>query len=274
MIKFHRKTRINYWSSSTFASWIRSVFVPSLPSMTCGTATEWREWKKESIRLNPFIHWFTEVFLNKLQNVVMFPADVVYSIQVYFHNRFITKTHMIDAKLSKGDWHETDQRLLHGMFELFVDFIEIEKAGSALWSHEERSYKQHWWKRFRSRELGIEHLTWESSLVQDDEWVSKDDPRYGLPTSQALSAKEQMELYLWWKDIRPNRPDPYEASGCLSHFILNKKDDEDIMDLLDRDRTPSEISAYDQMESMEKQYEEEDEAMLIRLIKIRQHLWT
>ena len=274
MIKFHRRTRISYWSSSAFAKWIRRTFVPGAPHLSCGTATEWRNWRDNSVRLNPTVHWFTEEFLNKLQNFVLFPLDVMHSIRVYISNRFETKTHMIDAKLSKGDWHETDQRMLHGMFELFVDFIETEKAGHALWSSEERTYKKHWWERFRSRELGMQHLEWEASLIQDDEWVKKDDPRYGLPTPQALSAKEQIELYLWWKDIRPNRPDPYVVSGYHEQWESHMKSGGDIMDFLDRERTPAETRSFEISEEMEKQYDEEDEQMLIRLIKIRQHLWT
>lgn len=274
MIKFHRRFRVSYWSSSSFAQWVRRTFVPGAPHLSCGTATEWRNWREESVRLSPFIHWFTEDFLPDLQDIVLFPSDLIYSIRVYFSNRFVTKTHMIDAKLSKGDWHETEERLLHGMFELFVDFIETEKAGHALWSREERTYKKHWWQRFRSRELGMEHLMWEASLANNDEWIDKDDPDYGLPTSQALSAKEQIELYIWWKDIRPNRPDPYVTSGCSSNMEAHHKDGGDIMDFFDKDRTEAENHSFEIMDTMEKQYDAEDEQMLIRLIKIRHHLWT
>ena len=102
-------------------------------------------------------------------------------------------------------------------------------------------------KKARSADLGIDHLKWGMSIVYDEQSVEKDDPLYGKPTEQAKSSKEIFELYNWWKN-RDNRPDPYS----------NYKSSKDIKELW----------------KTEESYDQEDEDMLIRLIKIRKHLWT
>lgn len=43
--------------------------------------------------------------------------------------------------------------------------------------------------------------------------MDKNDPDYGKPTHQALAAQETFALYKWWKEERPKRPDPIDASG-------------------------------------------------------------
>jgi hypothetical protein len=101
---------------------------------------------------------------------------------------------------------------------------------------------------------------------------------FGELTYQAKAAKEIIELYTWWTTTYRNRPDPYEASGWSAHCenmrvkypgsmfsSLNSKDPED--------RKASD-KAHKLLQKIEKAYEKEDEAMMIRLIKIRQSLWT
>jgi hypothetical protein len=70
----------------------------------------------------------------------------------------------------------------------------------------------------------------------------------GVDNKQSHCAQEQKELYLWWKDIRPTRVDPF---------------DNVIWDDPNKSRFDAE----------EEQFEEDTE-MLIRLMKIRRSLWT
>ena len=71
------------------------------------------------------------------------------------------------------------------------------------------------WSEWRSRELGLKYLEWEMNLMDDD--------KVHL-TSQAKAAQEQYELYTWWKDIRPNRPDPYEVAGYNAYWETHERD--------------------------------------------------
>ena len=95
---------------------------------------------------------------------------------------------------------------------------------------------------------------------------------------QAKAAKEIKELYLWWTVTHRNRPDAYDASGwtayCEASRLANggslswdgHKDNPELKKMSDK--------AHKLLQKIEANYEKEDEAMMIRLIKIRNSLWT
>lgn len=180
-------------------------------------------------------------------------------------------------------------RLLHGMFNELVDFVEIEKAWHhVIWDKEARyKFNTPWWRKgpfllrwnpWRCPEAGLEHLKWEMTLTSDYEWLPKcerrQQPGYNTPTPQALDAKEVFELYTWWKATRPSRPDPSDASGWSDYCEKRHKDIESLFeDRSEEERAESRI-ILDKMSAIEKTYAQEDEAMMIRLIKLRHSLWT
>ena len=90
--------------------------------------------------------------------------------------------------------------------------------------------------KFITQEKGLETHEWEKNAVLNEEWgVGPDSPHYGAKPQQSLDAIEQDEIWNFWKE--------------------NK--DKEFVDL-------DEEAAY-----IEKETE-----MLIRLIKIRNSLWT
>jgi hypothetical protein len=120
-------------------------------------------------------------------------------------------------------------------------------------------------------------LIWASGLKFDDDWgVDKDSEKYGEPTSQAKNAQEILELYRWWKIERPKRPDPYDASGWSAYCEMRREKGYDLFDMMDKTPEESEMSraALDKSNEIEAAYEKEDEEMMIRLIKVRNGLWT
>jgi hypothetical protein len=266
---------------------VRNTFTTT-PKPISGTPEQWRDWKKFAKKDNKFIYWFTEDFLNDVQDFFMFPVDVWDSVRIYIQNRFVTKTHMVNAYLPKGQWHETEERMLHGVFGLLTDFIEVEKASMGLWNEKNRTEFRDqipWWRKtrffnvgaWRSREMGIKCLEREMSLKHDEEWMDKEHPDYGKLTDQAKAACEQMELYLWWNDVRPYRPEPGNLSGYYSTFNkrLESKDvEDDIWEFLSKPITPEDDKKRDIMNDIERAQNEEDEEMLFRLIKLRKYLWT
>ena len=76
--------------------------------------------------------------------------------------------------------------------------------------------------------------------------------------------------------IYPNRPDPMDASGWSDYCEQRRLAGEDILDFEDRTPEQEEQSrrALDLSHEIEDKYNQEDEEMMIRLIKIRQSLWT
>ena len=284
--------RAYYWSCSKFAKWISSTF-GARPKLDSGTAEEWAEWRKDVRKNHPAVYWFTEEFLDDAQNFIWWPYDKICDARYYLFNRYVSKTHYMKTGLEPGQYHEFEKRLLHGMFTELIDFIEIEKTyHHCIFDNEKRvQYQLPWWRGgwywlrwgvWRCPEAGLDYLEWESKLKFDDEWMDKADPKYGTPTPQALGAMEQKRLYDWWKNVRPNRQDPYDESGwsdfCERRRASHASEDDDSWSMLFDDKTDEERAEskrlMDVLHSIEKRNDDEDEAMMVALIKIRQNLWT
>lgn len=263
------RTRAHYWSCSSFAHWLRQTLGAS-NKPNAATMEEWSDWRTNSKTSSPFVHWLTEEFLDKVQNVLCFPGDVWNEIRYYIKNRFFDKMHYLQTRLEPGKYYDLDTRLLHGLFESLVDFVEVEKAHMQQMMGEEDKPLRYrfWFLRFssiRSKELGFKYLEWEATL---------DEPGQEYPCNdQAKTAREIMELYTWWKEKRPARPDPYDITGW-TEYCASKPDGELFWATKTDEERAQSKSMLDQMNDIEKQYDDEDEQMMLRLIKIRKSLWT
>ncbi len=113
--------------------------------------------------------------------------------------------------------------------------------------------------------------------AKKEEECEPDSPNIGKPTYQAEKALEILALYKWWTEVYPNRPDPHDASGWTAYCELNRLSNGGKMSF-SADKTPAlkkaSKLALKELRKIEEAYEKEDEAMMIRLIKIRNSLWT
>lgn len=178
------------------------------------------------------------------------------SIVSYIRFGFFEKHHLIDTKLPK-DYQEVDTRLLHGMFSLLVDFVEVEKAWMEAIFNE--NYKRPWWKldsRFREREMGLKYLDWEITLITSDH-----------DNLQGENAKIIKELYLWWVDVRPARTDPYDLMDDLP-------DDSRGLKGWLKEKDPKRDVLYKKIGEIEVAEFDEDTKMMEKLISVRGSLWT
>ena len=247
-----RKFRWNYWSCSRFADWVRGERKPPALGLR-----DWEDWRKQTSAKKPIRFYLAETLLDNAQNIVMFPRDVADAVYYWWYNRFVAKTHFLKTGLEPGCFHELDERIMQGLFNELVEFVEVELALMGSYG-EGKSYK---FVRGRCPEAGVDHLLWSSSLTfGEDELIEKDDPQYGQPTRQAESSASILKLYRWWKFDRSARPDPHDASGWSL--------------LYDEDPSKERDEAFESLSSIEERYEKEDEDMLVLLIKIRKHLWT
>lgn len=241
MFKRKYRTRANYWSSSKFSKWLREQFGLKNPSAL--SMEGWREHKQECKNKAPFVHWFTKEFLDDVQDFFLIPSDYIYSIKCFYKN-WKDKSHVLDGGLEVGQWHDLCYRVPRCLFNELEKFVEQEKS--------------------------YETLEWEIGLVYDESWgYSPEDDCYGKPTSQALGAMEQKRILAWWK-INKDR-DFNKESGW------SEACEADLIDFFgpktDEQKTKEKI-ALDKYNALEQQYQEEEEQMLISLIKIRNSLWT
>jgi hypothetical protein len=282
--------RSNYWTCSKFADWLRGT-----PKITMGTSEEWEEWTDKAIAKSKVRYWLADEGLRILQDAFMYIPDKLYSIKYYFNNRFITRTHALTAHprdIKPGSWRDVGDRFLPCLFNELQDFVEVELAWWHLaWNGEERAkYKAPWynfgWFRIRGwrcKQAGLDNLEWQRNLRWTADEVREGSPSLGQLTPQAVKAQEILDLYTWWTEVRPVRPDPHEASGWTA--LCNARRErraaegkrESFMAAMN-DRTPAEKKASKKAlalcNKIEASYEKEDEDMLIRLIKVRRGLWT
>ena len=277
----------NYWSCTPFADWLRGT-----KKLGAGTSEEWDDWTTAAQMKHNFRYWLAEEGLSHLQDFVTYPVRKIYDIKYYINNRWVSRTHSLTAHprdIKPGQWQDVGNRFLPCLFNELVDFVEIESAWSHIaWGDKEARAKYNppfwasgWWRwrTWRCAQAGIDHLDWAMTLKFDDEWVDKENPLRGQPTPQAERAKELKELYVWWTTVYPNRPDAMDASGwsalCEKRRLANpgKGFMSMLNDRTDEEREESRV-AMDLSSKIEREYDEEDEAMMIRLIKVRDALWT
>jgi len=267
----------NYWTCSKFADWIRGT-----TKLQCGTGKEWSEWEKAAKAKYPIRWWLAEEGLDYIQNVWCWIPERIDNVRYYINNRFITRTHCLSAHprdIHRGTWCDVGNRFLPCLFNELVEFVEIEQAWHhCLWDEAARKkYNYPWWRRWyrqwRCPEAGIEHLKWAMTLTNKDFIEEGQTPE---PTYQAKAAREILELYTWWKEVYPNRPDVHDASGWTAYCNMRREKGYHLLDMEDKTSEEAEMcrTALDKSRELEAQYDKEDEEMMIRLIKVRQSLWT
>jgi len=273
----------HYWSCSPFADWLRGT-----KKLNAGTSEEWDEWTTAAQMKHNFRYWLAEEALSHLQDFVTWPERKLNDIRYYINNRWVSHSHQLTAHsrdIKPGQWQDVGNRFLPCLFNELVDFVEIEQAWHhCIWSDEAKTkfnvpwYRKGWlrWRTWRCPEAGLEYLRWAETLT-NEEFLDEGEKHKAEPTYQAKAAKEIIELYTWWTVTYRTRPDPYEASGWTAACEASRAANGGRLSFGgDKDPVLKKQSdkAHKLLQKIEADYEKEDEAMMIRLIKIRQSLWT
>jgi hypothetical protein len=277
-------SRSHYWSCSKFADWVRGT-----PKLGAGTAEQWDEWDRKAQGYSKVRYWLAEEGLDYVSNVVYFIPDAVHSIKYYINNRWVSRTHSLTAHpkdIKPGNWCDVGNRFLPCLFNELVDFVEVELAWWHIaWDDEARKqfaapwYARGWfrWRTWRNSECGLANLEWQRQLRWTEDEVGEDFKGLGELTPQAVKAQEILDLYTWWTQTYRNRPDAYEASGWTAACEAQREANGGKLGW----HTPkdpvikkAQTKAHKLLQKIEADYEAEDEAMMIRLIKVRHGLWT
>lgn len=273
----------NYWSCTKFADWIRGT-----PKGGAKTSEGWHEWNEEAKGYNPVRYWIAEELLDRIQGFFLYIPDRLNDVRYYINNRWVSKSHALTAHprdIKPGKWQDVGNRFLPCLFNELVDFVEVEQAWhTCIWNEEARKkYAVPWWRSgwlrwrtWRCPEAGLDYLDWAMTLT-NEEFLDDNKKHLAEPTHQAKAAKEIKELYTWWTQTYRNRPDPMDASGWTAYCELSRLQNGGRL-RFGEDKTPemkkASKLALKELRKIEAAYEKEDTEMLIRLIKIRQSLWT
>jgi len=275
--------RNHYWTIGPFADWLRGT-----PSPGALTSKGWREWREQAQKAHPVRYWLAEEGLDYLQRFFYYIPDKLYALKYYVNNRFVTRTHALTAHprdIAPGEWRDVGNRFLPCLFNELRDFVEVELAWWHIaWAGREEKAKYNapfyatgWfrWRTWRCPQAGLDCLDWQMKLT-NEEFLDDDKKHLAEPTRQALHAKEIYELYNWWTIVYPNRPDPHDAGGWSDYCAKFRNEGRDFLDFEDRtdEERAASSQALDATQSIEDKYKQEDEEMMIRLIRIRESLWT
>ena len=275
--------RSHYWTCSKFADWLRGT-----PKLKMGTSTEWHNWEDEAKSLHPVRWWIAEEGLDYAQKIVYYIPDKLNDIRYYINNRWVSHSHRLTAHhrdIKPGNWCDVGNRFLPCLFNELVDFVEIEQAWHhCMWSDDAKTkfnvpwYRKGWlrWRTWRCPEAGMEYLKWASTLT-NEEFLEEGEKHKAEPTYQAKAAKEIIELYTWWTTTYRNRPDPYDASGWTAYCEMSRMANGGRLSFGEKDNPALKKAcnaAHKELRKIEAAYAKEEEQMMIRLIKIRESLWT
>lgn len=201
-------------------------------------ALEYHQWDQYYAQLRtrkPYRYWIAQRLFKTIKRVILWPYRTILGIRAYIHNRWISKTHYLKTGLTPGYYYEFDDRILYGLFNELVEFVEIQLAHISL----HNDTKKYQFKDGRCVAAAYDYFAWADSLTE--EW--------DLPLKQSMQTVQ--ELYEWWTISRPQRIESHEITPAThGNDFLNIRISND----------------YD--------YYQEDTQQIIRLIKIRQNLWT
>jgi hypothetical protein len=250
----------------------KKYLFPDMPE--AASMEDWDEWNNNAMKskFKWFIAdivptWFAVTFQYRYENFIS-----------KLKSKYIRKHNLIKINSLKDDeWYDTDTRLMHGMFQLIVDFVELEKSHMQIVLSEENTTRRMRKVNYRSAEMGIKYLDWEISLKKEESGLN-----------QAKNAKTIKELFVWWKYDRPMRVEPMDVKGSMgmstNTFYDAMEDDKNDSDRVSsmfaridrkKDKEPELYKSVNKAcDDAEKKYDKEDEQMLIKLVKIRKSLWT
>jgi hypothetical protein len=176
-----------------------------------------------------------------------YPTRKLRDLKYWVRYRTTDRYHVIRCDGLGPGYHEIEDQMLHSMFGLLRSYVEDQCAHMYKWCGCPPM------PGASKKELGLAYL------------------------NANPHKKEVMDLYRWWVEERPSRPEPMDASGFSAVWAKRKDEErfEKTENGLYRMRFSEEESAASRLSNeIEERYHADDEAMMKRLIAIRRSLWT
>lgn len=217
---------------------------------------------------------------NTIQDILCDARRSIRRIERWIAYRTYNKYHVLKLGTKPG-YADPSDRMLKANFAVLVSFIEEELASMASAAKKFKFKNSASWKGNTKRELGLEYLHFWETLPFDPDIYGND---LNQKTKEVAAAAK--ELYVWWKDVRPNRVNVFDQemdrflddvrnSGRMP-FKVVKVENEDFY-TLENDLTPEEQTKQKDLSlkswNQEQEWDEEDQQMLQKLISIRLFLW-
>lgn len=228
------------------------------------TGPGWSAFDREFKKIAPIRYWYQHNF----KDATVRPIKRIHlAITEWIYCHLQHRYHIVKTGLKPG-YQELDNIMLYANFNLLKDYVECEVSLQTAYCRPEESAKLGWKREYipfynsifpyRNPELGLSHL----------KWIIEDSIKHSVVKDER--AVEIIELYNWWTvtrmgrvEIKPVYPGVIDPNDIFGNDI---------------DVTTKEYATYKEMAAAaHDQYDnwyDEDTEYLVRLMKIRRHLWT
>ena len=218
-----------------------------------GTAEEWCDYHNRQKTMCPKLYKIYKFFDDLDTSLSVWKMRYIDDPRYWFRNAIITRLWMITPKELKIDqWYDTDWRMLCANMELLRFYIEEDNHN---YGNAPDDFEPWEVKEFKKKEAGE---------------PSQFDGGYGLSMRQYQDKKDAWDIYLWWKEY-PNR---LKEIDQVFDDMPKRDKDEEIMFGLTKAEMEKKAPWYDKYNNLQNKLKEEEEENLIKLMKIRNSLWT
>jgi len=250
---------------------IKKYYSPKYYKPSAKTLTEWRIYHNNFEQEHPYVNKVIDI-IEALESITVYIPNKLEKLRCYIKNKYFKKYHYLKSDLKPHEYYDLDTRMLHGLFNELVNFVEIECAHMSIVFDKpaKKKYKLPFYASTRYGFLFPEVKSAQAGLDYIEfQYLSSNDESYN----------KILELYNWWKNIRPIRKDPYDSDDIEQFYKameLKYKTKIRILedDVLSEEERKFLRNLYKKIREQEALQYEEDTNMLIDLIKIRGYLWT
>ena len=212
------------------------------------------EWEAMVKKEYPVRYFVVETIPSALKT---FRNKVWYDPMAWIIARTISKSHVLKIKSLKPGYPDETTIMLHANFQILANFVEkrLSQTNFSWWRDRKPSYlpemvwdKVRWYAR--CPEAGKDHLR---ELTSD--------------VMYSTAYADMKDLYWWWTEMYPRRLDEWADEKIWGEDATNSSAFMSV-------KVPgTSHRSTDVANELEKYYEDEDQEMLERLVKIRSSLW-
>ena len=179
--------------------------------------------------------WFSINVTRRIKNIIE-----------YIRYRTVDKYHVLKLDIEPG-YRDPDFLITQAMFQVLVDFVEVEMAAAHDSSFGKSYRNRRRNKSKRSGKLGLQGI---QDMMRDNTPLRKD-------------LQEIIDLYKWWTVERPARISPYE----LDHIAEGSKS------VIDEISKSTGITRFKLSDAIEMFHVNQDKEMMCRLSLVKDRLW-
>ena len=217
---------------------VRGVLRP-----VAATLDAWDAFDAKLLSERPIRFFLADILIPKIEDIATYIPHKMCRVRSYYIARFKFKTHCLMAHpsdLKPGQWCDLTGRLLPCMFNSLVDFVELELPDDKSNGMPKKRRSHH-----------------NSEMLLKKRANDKD-------SHEAEQYKELLALYHWWTVVYKGREDPHDLVGFNTGYEFDLRAKQPWY-------MPEMLAKLNEIEAL---YAQEEEDMMVRLIKLRHTLWT